>query len=458
MLLKLGKISLLIAVLLGGIAGLAFAEEPTVASNAAAASSNAVAIDTVWVMLTAFLVFFMQAGFAMLEAGFVRAKNVANVLMKNLMDFSFASIIYWAVGFAIMFGAGNALFGTSGWFLKDSGGTFASLSWTHVPLAAKYFFQMVFAATAATIVSGAMAGRTKFISYILYSIGITAFIYPVVGHWIWGGGWLANLGFWDFAGSTVVHSVGGWVALAGAIMLGPRIGKYSSNGSSKAIPGHSISLAMLGVIILWFGWFGFNPGSTMAAVPEIAHIATTTVLAGAAGVVGAVMIAWIIFKKPDVTMGINGVVAGLVAITAPTAFVSPGSAVIIGFLSGILVVLAVVFIDRVLHVDDPVGCIAGHAACGVWGTFALGLFAQDKFSPGTTGDGLFFGGGWKLLGAQSLGIVSVAVYSLLAGFLLFYVIKKIVGLRVSRDEELKGLDIGEHGMEAYNGFQIFTTE
>jgi len=444
-------VGLVVIFLLLGTVGLVFAGEPT-------AASNAVAIDTIWVMVAAFLVFMMQAGFAMLEAGFVRAKNVANVLMKNLMDFSFASIIYWAVGFAIMFGAGNALFGTSGFFLKDTGGTFASLDWASVPLMAKYFFQMVFAATAATIVSGAMAGRTKFIAYILYSIGITAFIYPVVGHWIWGGGWLASLGFWDFAGSTVVHSVGGWVALAGAIMLGPRIGKYRPDGSSRAIPGHSISLAMLGAILLWFGWFGFNPGSTMAAVPEIAHVATTTVLAGAAGVIGAVIVAWIIFKKPDVTMGINGVVGGLVAITAPTAFVSPGSALIIGFLGGVIVVLAVVFIDRVMHVDDPVGCIAGHAACGVWGTFALGLFAQDKFAPGTTGNGLFFGGGGKLLGVQSLGIVSVAAYSLLAGFLLFYVIKKLVGLRVSREEELKGLDIGEHGMEAYSGFQIFTTE
>ena len=451
MLPRLGKNSLLIAILLGGTVSLVFADEPTPASNA-------VAIDTVWVLVTAFLVFFMQAGFAMLEAGFVRAKNACNVLMKNLMDFSFSSIIYWAVGFAIMYGAGNALFGTSGFFLRDAGGTFASLDWTSVPLTAKYFFQMVFAATAATIVSGAMAGRTKFIAYIFYSLGITAFIYPVVGHWIWGGGWLANLGFWDFAGSTVVHSVGGWVALAGAIMLGPRIGKYTPDGTSKAIPGHSISLAMLGGLILWFGWFGFNPGSTMAAVPEIAHVATTTVLAGGAGVIGAIVIAWIIFKKPDVSMGINGVVGGLVAITAPTAFVSAGSAVIIGFLGGVIVVLAVVFIDRVMHVDDPVGCIAAHAVCGVWGTFALGLFAQDKFSPGTTGNGLFFGGGWKLLGTQSLGIVSVAIYSLLAGFLLFYVIKKLVGLRVSRDEELKGLDIGEHGMEAYAGFQIFTTE
>lgn len=420
--------------------------------------SNAIAIDTLWVMVAAFLVFFMQAGFAILEAGFTRAKNACNILMKNIMDFSLGSIIYWAVGFGIMFGAGNALFGTSGFFLRDTGGTFASLDWTTVPLTAKYFFQMVFAATAATIVSGAMAGRTKFVSYLLYSVGITAFIYPVVGHWIWGGGWLANLGFWDFAGSTVVHSVGGWVALAGAIMLGPRIGKYAPDGSSKAIPGHNIPLAALGAFILWFGWFGFNPGSTMAAVPEIAHIAVTTVLAASAGAIGAMLTAWKVFKKPDVSMGINGVIGGLVAVTAPCAFISAGSAMIIGFLAGIIVVLAVVFIDRVMHVDDPVGCIAAHAVCGVWGTFTLGLFAQDKFAPGTTGNGLFFGGGWKLLGAQSLGIISVAAYSFLGGLLLFSIIKALIGLRVSREEELKGLDISEHGMEAYAGFQIFTTE
>lgn len=417
-----------------------------------------VAIDTVWTLLAGILVMFMQAGFAMLEAGFTRAKNAGNILMKNLMDFSFASIAYWIVGFAIMFGAGNLMFGASGFFLRDSGETFASLDWTQVPLECKYFFQLVFCATAATIVSGAMAERTKFIAYIMYSIVVSAFIYPVVGHWIWGGGWLAELGMWDFAGSTVVHSVGGWVGLTGAIVLGPRIGKYKPDGTSNAIPGHSIPLATLGVLILWFGWFGFNPGSTMAAVPDIAHIATTTNLAAAGGAIGAMLTAWYIFQKPDVSMALNGAVAGLVAITCPCAFVSAGSAIWIGLVAGILVVLSVVFFDKVVHVDDPVGAVSAHATCGAWGTLSLGLFAQDVFSPGTTGNGLFFGGGWKLLGTQALGVIAVFTWCMVTGFFLFFVIKNLVGLRVSIDEELRGLDVGEHGMEAYAGFQIFTTE
>jgi Amt family ammonium transporter len=438
----------------------AFAKEgpPTVESNAKLIANATVVLDTVWTLLAAVLVMFMQAGFAMLEAGFTRAKNACNVLMKNLMDFSFGTIAYWIVGFGIMFGAGNLLFGTSGFFLKDIGGTFASLDWSKVPLECKYFFQLVFCATAATIVSGAMAERTKFIGYIIYSIVISAFIYPVVGHWIWGGGWLAKIGMWDFAGSTVVHSVGGWLALTGAIMLGPRIGKYNPDGSSNAIPGHSIPLATLGVFILWFGWFGFNPGSTMGAVLDIAHIATTTNLAAAAGAVGAMVTAWYMFKKPDTSMALNGVIAGLVAITAPCAFVSAGSAIWIGLLGGVLVVLSVVFFDKVLHVDDPVGAVSAHAICGSWGTLALGLFAQDTFSPGTTGNGLFFGGGWKLLGAQALGVASVFIWCMVTGFILFGLIKALVGLRVDKEEELRGLDVGEHGMESYAGFQIFTTQ
>lgn len=449
----------LITGLILGLTAVTFAEEPTVTSIAKTLAEKGVALDTVWVLLAGVLVMFMQAGFAMLETGFTRAKNACNIMMKNLMDFSFGSIAYWIVGFGIMFGAGNAFFGTSGFFLRDAtGNVFDSLSWSTVPLECKYFFQMVFAATAATIVSGAMAERTKFIGYILYSIVISAFIYPVVGHWIWGGGWLANIGMWDFAGSTVVHSVGGWLALTGAVVLGPRIGKYKSDGSSNAIPGHSIPLAGLGVFILWFGWFGFNPGSTMGAVPDIAHIATTTTLAAAAGAIAAMFTAWKMFGKPDTSMALNGVIAGLVAITAPCAFVSAGSAILIGLVAGVLVVLSVVFFDRVLHVDDPVGAISAHAVCGAWGTFSLGLFALDMFQPGTTGNGLFFGGGWKLLGAQTLGIISVFAWCIATGFLLFYAIKTLVGLRVSREEELRGLDIGEHGMESYAGFQIFTTE
>ncbi len=428
-----------------------FAEEPAVADSQ-------VVLDTIWVMVAAFLVFFMQAGFALVETGFTRAKNACNILMKNLMDFSIGSIVYWAVGFGIMFGAGNMFLGTSGFFLKDLGGTFDSLAWSTVPLEAKYFFQLVFAATAATIVSGAMAERTKFIGYLIFSFFVTAFIYPVVGHWIWGGGWLAEFGFWDFAGSTVVHSTGAWIALAGAVMLGPRIGKYNSDGSSNAIPGHNLPLAALGVFILWLGWFGFNPGSTMAATLDIAHIAVTTNLAAAAGAVASMLFSWKLFGKPDLSMALNGGLAGLVGITASCAFVSAGSAVIIGLIAGILVVLAVVFIDKVLRIDDPVGAISVHGICGAWGTIAVGLFAQDVFAPGTTGDGLFFGGGTSLLFAQIVGVLAVLGWSLATGFVLFYGIKRTVGLRVHHNEELRGLDIDEHGMEAYSGFQIFTTQ
>ncbi len=432
--------------------------EDAVSQGGNAPDAKQVAMDTGWVLIAGVLVMFMQAGFAMLTAGFSRAKNACNMLMKNLMDFCFGTVAYWAIGFGLMFGAGNLFFGTSGFFLHDTGSTFASLDWSIVPLEGKYFFQLVFCATAATIVAGSMAERTKFPAYIIYSIAITAVIYPIVGHWIWGGGWLAELGMWDFAGSTVVHSTGGWLALTGAIMLGPRTGKYNPDGSSNSFPGHSIPLAALGTFILWFGWFGFNSGSTMALVPDIAHIAAATNIAGASGGIVAMMTAWWMFKKPDVSMALNGVLGGLVGITASCAFVSLGSAIWIGVIAGFLVVVSVVFIDQVLHIDDPVGAIAVHAVCGVWGTFALGLFAQDKFAPGTTGNGLFFGGGWKLLGAQSLGIVSVLAWCLTTGFLLFWVIKHLVGLRVSREEELRGLDIDEHGMEAYSGFQIFTTQ
>ncbi len=450
-------LALFIAGLLVPIA-LAAGEGPTIATNAQAIESNGIALDTVWVLVASILVMFMQAGFALLEAGFTRSKNAVNILMKNLMDFSFGTITYFMVGFALMFGAGNFFMGTSGFFLHDSGTTFASLDWSTVPLEGKYFFQLVFAATAATIVSGAMAERTRFVAYLFYSIVITAVIYPIVGHWIWGGGWLAELGMWDFAGSTVVHSTGGWLALTGAVMLGPRIGKYSGDGTANVIPGHSMPLATLGVFILWFGWFGFNPGSTMGALTDIAHIATTTNLAAAAGAIAAMITSWWMFKKPDASMALNGVIAGLVAITAPCAFVSAGSAIWIGLVGGVLIVLSVVFFDQVLRIDDPVGAISAHAICGSWGTFAVGLFAQDVFAPGTTGDGLFFGGGWKLLGVQSLGIISVFGWCMITGFTLFYVIKHLVGLRVSREEELRGLDIDEHGMEAYAGFQVFTTQ
>jgi Amt family ammonium transporter len=427
------------------------------AGNSETMVIDKVAIDTGWTLIAAILVMFMQAGFAMLTAGFSRSKNACNMLMKNLMDFCFGTIAYWAVGFGLMFGAGNLLFGQSGFFLIDSGNTFASLSWSRVPLEAKYFFQLVFCATAATIVAGAMAERTKFIAYVFYSIVITAIIYPIVGHWIWGGGWLAEIGMFDFAGSTVVHSTGGWLALTGAIMLGPRTGKYNPDGSSNVIAGHSIPLATLGTFILWFGWFGFNPGSTMALVSDIAHIAATTNLAGAAGGISAMITSWWMFKKADVSMALNGVLGGLVSITASCAYVSAGSAIWIGIVGGVLVVLGVVFIDQYLRIDDPVGAIAVHGICGSWGTLALGLFAQEAFAPGTTGNGVLFGGSWKLMGAQALGMISIFAWCMASGFLLFYVIQQLVGLRVSREEEMRGLDIDEHGMEAYSGFQVFTT-
>lgn len=419
----------------------------------ATAASNAVAIDTVWILLAAFLVFFMQAGFAMVETGFTRAKNACNIMMKNLMDFSVGSIAYWAVGFGVMFGASAfGLFGTDGFLLSTANTSTGEGQWQF----AFWMFQVVFAATAATIVSGAMAERTKFPAYLVYSLFICALIYPVVGHWIWGGGWLSSKGMIDFAGSTVVHCVGGWAALAGAMLLGPRLGKYNKDGSSNAIPGHNIPLAGLGVFILWFGWFGFNAGSTTAGTDlSIAVIAVTTTLAASAGAICAMYTAWIRFGKPDTSMALNGALAGLVAITAGCANVSPLSAIIIGALGGILVVLSVEFIDKVLHIDDPVGAISVHGVCGAWGTLAVGLFAQEAYG-GT--NGFFFGGGMKQLIIQAVGVGSVFVWVFGSALILFGIVKVTMGLRVSRDEELKGLDIGEHGMESYSGFQIFTTQ
>ncbi|MEX2554236.1 MAG: ammonium transporter [Actinomycetota bacterium] len=420
------------------------------AQGAEGPSAETIAIDTVWTLLAAFLVFFMQAGFAMVEAGFTRQKNAANIVMKNLMDFGMSSIAFWAVGFALMFGAGNALFGTSGWFLSGGEGTFDSLSWATPPLSAKWIFQVVFAGTAATIVSGAMAERTKFKAYILYSGLISGLIYPIAGHWIWGGGWLATRGFLDFAGSTVVHSVGGWAAMVGAIMLGPRIGKYGPDKKPRAIPGHSMPLAFLGVFILWFGWFGFNPGSTLAANELAAHIAVTTNLAAAAGAIMAMFTAWMFGRKPDVGMTANGALAGLVAITAPCAFVEPWAAVVIGGIGGVLVYFAVKAFDKA-GVDDPVGAVSVHAINGVWGTLAVGIFAAPRLVEGLTNvtPGLAYGHGLGQLGTQALGVVAVAGWTIVSAAIVFGLIKATVGLRVSREEEIEGLDIGEHGMWGY---------
>jgi Amt family ammonium transporter len=404
-------------------------------------------INIVWTCIAAFLVFFMQAGFAMVEAGFTRAKNAVNILMKNLMDFSVGSLAFFLIGFGLMFGKTNGLFGTT---LFGLSGVEPGTGWNWTFL----IFQTVFAATAATIVSGAMAERTKFIAYLCYSAVISLVIYPVFGSWAWGGlldgnGWLEKLGFHDFAGSTVVHSIGGWLALAGAITLGPRVGKYGPDGKPKAIMGHNLPLAALGVFILWFGWFGFNPGSTTTGDSSIGYIAVTTNLAAAAGAVTALITSWSVIKKPDISMTLNGALAGLVAITCPCDGVSPFGAIIIGGVGGILVVLSVLFIDYVLKIDDPVGAVSVHGVNGLWGTLSFGLFAMDG--------GLFYGGGIKLFAVQLLGAATAFVWAFGLGLILFFVLKSSVGLRVSSEEELKGLDIGEHGMEAYAGFQIFTT-
>ena len=395
--------------------------------------------DYVWTLIAAFLVFFMQAGFAMVEAGLTRCKNTVNILMKNLMDFSVGSIAFWAIGFGLMFGVTNGYFGTDGFFFSDfakDGDTWVFAFW---------MFQVVFAATAATIVSGAMAERTKFVGYLIYSFVVSALIYPIFGSWAWGslfhgGGWLEGLGFIDFAGSSVVHSVGGWAALAGAIVLGPRIGKYGPDGKPRAIPGHNLTLAALGTFILWFGWFGFNPGSTTAATKDTALIAVNTNLAAAAGSIAAMFTAWIIFKKPEATMTFNGALAGLVAITAPCANVSPLSAVILGLIAGVLVVLSVIFFDKVAKVDDPVGAISVHAICGAWGTLAAGIFDINGFS-------------WSVVGVQALGVLTCFVWAFGTAFILFKIIDKTIGLRVSKEEELDGLDVGEHGLEAYPEFE-----
>ncbi|HPC95668.1 MAG TPA: ammonium transporter [Sedimentisphaerales bacterium] len=404
-------------------------------------------INIVWTCVAAFLVFFMQAGFAMVETGFTRAKNAVNILMKNLMDFSIGSLVFFLVGFGLMFGKTNGLFGTT---LFALAGVEKGTGWDWTFL----IFQTVFAATAATIVSGAMAERTKFVAYLIYSAVISLVIYPIFGSWVWGsllhgGGWLEGMGFHDFAGSTVVHSIGGWLALAGAIVLGPRVGKYGPDGKPRAILGHNLPLAALGVFILWFGWFGFNPGSTTAGNGQVGYIAVTTNLAAAAGALTALIVSWCVLKKPDISMTLNGALAGLVAITSPCDGVTPFGSIVIGGVGGVLVVLSVLFVDYVLKVDDPVGAVSVHAVNGAWGTLSYGLFAMDG--------GLFYGGGFKQLGVQLLGVAAAFVWAFGLGLVLFNILKHTVGIRVSAEEELKGLDIGEHGMEAYAGFQIFST-
>ncbi len=429
-----------------------------------------VGVDTAWVLFTAFLVFFMNLGFAMVESGLCRAKNTVNILAKNFIVFAIASASFWFIGWGLMFGNGNPFVGLEGLFFAGGAdnspamgdaykGVYAALNWTGVPLWAKFFFQLVFAGTAATIVSGAVAERIKFHSFIFFSFILVGIMYPITGHWIWGGGFLQSLGMFDFAGSTVVHSVGGWSALAGVILLGSRTGKYRADGSVNPIFGHSMSMVTLGGLVLWFGWFGFNPGSTMGVGDgsAIAHIAVTTNTAAAMAILSSTLVSWLIQKKPDLSMIINGALAGLVAVTAPCAFVSVGSSAVIGLIAGVLVVFAVLMFDK-LKLDDPVGALSVHLVNGVFGTLAVGLFAQDKITGTATGNGLFFGGGFKLLAAQAAGVVAVGVFTFIVAFAVWYVIKMVMGLRVSVEEEIAGLDLGEHGTKAYPDFQGFLTK
>jgi Amt family ammonium transporter len=415
-----------------------------------------ISINNVWLLLATFMVMFMQPGFALVEAGFTRGKNTANILMKNLMDFSVGAITYWLVGYSIMYGAGNAFIGDFSLFAYNPANDSYGAGYSDF---SDLMFQTVFAATAATIVSGAMAERTKFNAYLIFSLVITVIIYPISGHWTWGGGWLSSLGtvydaagevveewgFIDFAGSSIVHSVGAWVGLAGAAIIGPRIGKYV-NGKAKAIPGHNIAFGALGVFILWFGWFGFNPGSELAATggstSAIAKVALTTNLSAAGGAIAAMFTAWARYKRPTLSLSLNGALAGLVAITAGCAAVTPLGALIIGLIAGVVLVFSVEFIDQVLKVDDPVGAVSVHGVAGALGTLLVGVFATDT--------GLLYGGGFKQLGIQAVGVLSIGAWAFGMGFILFKVLKATNGLRVSRRVEEEGLDVYEHGESVYN--------
>jgi Amt family ammonium transporter len=429
-------------------------------AEAKTAEELTVAADTVWTLITAALVFFMNLGFALVESGFCRSKNTVNILSKNFVVFAISSLAFYIFGWGLMFGNGSGWIGWEGVMALGGAdnspamgdmyqGAYKSIAWTGIPLYAKFFFQLVFAGTAATIVSGSVAERIKYISFILFSFLLVSFVYPVTGHWIWGGGWLATAGFWDFAGSTVVHSVGGWAALAGILVLGPRIGKFK-DGRAQALPGHSMTSGVIGCFVLWLGWFGFNPGSTMMADPgPIAHIFLTTNTAAIMALLSATALSWVWDGKPDLGMSINGCLAGLVAITAPCAYVSVNSALIIGLFAGLVVVCAVKLLD-IVKIDDPVGAVPVHLFCGVFGTLSVGLFAQDKIAGVATGNGLFMGGGTTLLFAQLQGIVAVGVYTMVVSLVFWYLIKATLGLRVSAREEEEGLDLGEHGQEAYH--------
>ena len=429
-----------------------------------------VAADTVWVLVTGFLVFFMNLGFACVESGMCRAKNCVNILSKNFIVFAVTTIGFWVLGWGLMFGNGNDYVGTSGLFfvhgadnspeIASYAGDYKAISWAGIPLSVKFFFQLVFAGTAATIVSGAVAERIKYLSFILFSFVMAIAIYPVAGHWVWGGGWLQTKGFVDFAGCTQVHSIGGWAALTGVYILGPRIGKYSADGKVNAIPAHNFSIATIGCLILWLGWFGFNPGSTMAALDAtaIGEIALTTNLAAAAATLTATATCWIVLGKPDLGMTLNGCLAGLVGITASCAFVTNEYAVLIGAIAGVMVVFGVLGFDRI-RADDPVGATSVHLLCGVFGTICVAIFSHpDKIyrsantaqKPGI----IYSTEGWQQLQTQLTGVAACAVYVLVLSAVTWLVLKYTIGIRVSEKEELEGLDAGEHGNECYHGFQM----
>lgn len=461
--------ALLMPVLAWGQEGVAatqavISEPPPIsaADAMAKAAEGAMIANTVWTLIAGMLVFFMNAGFATLEAGLCRRKNAVHILAKNFIVFAVSSIAFWVIGFGLMFGTANG--GVYGWApmfpdLTGDGAAYPGLAWAAVPESVKFFFQLVFAGTAATIVSGAVAERVKFGSFMVFSFVLVALVYPVTGHWIWGGGWLSTLGvtaFHDFAGSTVVHSVGGWAALAGVLLLGSRIGKYGPDGRVNPIPGHNMGLAALGCLILWLGWFGFNPGSTMTAGVQIGHIAVTTNMAAAFGAVAATMTAWLVLGKPDLSMILNGCLAGLVAITAPCAVVSVGGAAIIGLIAGVMVVLAVLAFDKI-KIDDPVGALSVHLVCGIFGTLAVGLFANpvviDKYAMGAyCKPGLFYGGGFAQVTGQLIGVAAVGVTVMAFSLAAWAILKYTIGIRVSAQEELDGLDLGEHGMTCYPDF------
>jgi len=445
----------------------ASAQTPAPDANAEAIAKLSVGLDTVWVMVCGMMVFFMNLGFGCVEAGFARAKNTVNILSKNFVVFAVTSIFYWLIGWGLMFGDGSPYFGKEGMMMvagadnsPASGdayeGVYSSIKWATVPLWAKFFFQLVFAGTAATIVSGAVAERIKYLSFIVFSALMAVVMYPVTGHWIWGGGWLSAMEtpFWDFAGCAVVHSVGGWAAMTGAYILGPRIGKYGPDGKVNAIPGHNMTAAFIGCLVLWLGWFGFNPGSTMSMIDPalVAKIAVNTNAAGAMATLTATATAWIVLKKPDLGMTINGCLAGLVAITAPCAWVGMTASLIIGAVAGVFVVFSVMFFDKI-RCDDPVGATSVHLGCGTLGCLAVGLFADTPVEGvASPKAGLFMGGDASQLISQIIGVAAVGAYTVVVSAICWFIIKYTIGLRVSAEEEIEGLDIGEHGHQAYHGF------